>query len=273
MNPIKITIFNLLTILCIFMAVSAQKTDNVHLRAEIETEPDTIAFVEDELKHLHNLIDDCKIAPTCTHIGYHNKYCITCGRTFKRNVVSALGHKVSADWKLISEPSHEADGIEIKTCVRCGEVLEEKSTSYNSVVAEQKKKRWIYGRFIIPDVGVNVAIIQSSLQSVCDAEDSACYWPYEGNNYIADHHDQGFEVIKQCKVGTESFIYNGENIQRFVCVETLRGHNTTWCITRENWQCLSDDYQEHLITYTCDGCWQNIAICIWKEVSNTDLDR
>ena len=67
----------------------------------------------------------------------------------------------------------------------------------------------MYGRLVIPSVGVNVALFAVVSQAAADAQDSAAYFPFKNYMLVADHWNQGFWKIKRCSVGTKAYIYRG----------------------------------------------------------------
>ncbi|MCH5197516.1 MAG: hypothetical protein J1E34_01305 [Oscillospiraceae bacterium] len=79
----------------------------------------------------HSAVVDEKVAPTCTENGLTSgSHCETCGEVLvEQIVIAALGHE-TGNWKIVSLPSAEADGLMTKTCTRCGEVVEEKVLRY-----------------------------------------------------------------------------------------------------------------------------------------------
>lgn len=58
----------------------------------------------------------------------------------------------------------------------------------------------MYGRLVIPSVGVNVALFAVVSQAAADAQDSAAYFPFKNYMLVADHWNQGFWKIKRCSV-------------------------------------------------------------------------
>ena len=75
------------------------------------------------------------------------------------------------------------------------------------------------GRWVIPDIGINVACYASSAQSVCDRKDSACYFSLGAQYAIADHWNQGFDAIKKCAVGTKAYMETGDEKQWYACTQ------------------------------------------------------
>lgn len=57
-------------------------------------------------------------APTCTERGY-TTYTCKCGESYVADYVAALGHSFG-DWAVIQEPTTTEDGLEERSCTRCG---------------------------------------------------------------------------------------------------------------------------------------------------------
>ena len=123
------------------------------------------------------------------------------------------------------------------------------------------------GRFYIPTVSIDVAIYDSWKQGVCDKKDSACFFQYGAQRVIADHWNQGFDNIKQCKVGDAACIINGEKIERFICYAKFSGHNTDdGTLTDSEYKDIWDMNKDGITCYTCNGNWRNIVIVMFKKI-------
>ena len=64
---------------------------------------------------------DVVVAPTCTQSGYTNHICRSCGYSFKDTFVKELGHNWG-EWTVKVPATNQKEGVEIRTCSRCGEV-------------------------------------------------------------------------------------------------------------------------------------------------------
>lgn len=137
--------------------------------------------------------------------------------------------------------------------------------SYTQRVANQKAKKWMHGRLSIPDVGIDVALVQSMDQGVVDAQDSAGYFQWNSAWLIADHYNQGFDYIKQCTVGMKCYIDNGSETEIYECIETGYGHNTGYDITDNSYKSVLSHNPGKVVMYTCDNGWQNIAFVVWAK--------
>lgn len=121
------------------------------------------------------------------------------------------------------------------------------------------------GRLRIPDADIDVALYDSSEQSVCNRWDSACVftiYPYIGK-VIADHCNQEFSTLKKVTVGTLGEITLADGTVRPIrCVEMFDGHNNGAAITDGNWKVVLGKYD--YLTYTCVNGWQNVRVCQWE---------
>lgn len=79
----------------------------------------------------HEAVVDGHVAPTCTEDGLTaGSHCSRCNEALvEQIVIPALGHE-TGNWKIVSVPTAEEDGLMIKTCLRCGETVEEKSIPF-----------------------------------------------------------------------------------------------------------------------------------------------
>lgn len=144
-----------------------------------------------------------------------------------------------------------------ETCSYCGST--EHAKAY---CAKRSVANGAIGRWVIPDVGVNVACYDSNEQSVCDRKDSAASWQNGAGlqRFIADHWNQGFDAIKKCVVGTKAYMDNGETKTWYVCTSVEDGHNTGLGLVDNNYQAFEDRNQGGMTCYTCNGNWKNIKI-------------
>ena len=61
---------------------------------------------------------------TCFTQGYTTHTCSVCGDTYKDNYTAVLEHVVSSEWTVLEEPTLNTNGIKVKKCELCGDVLE-----------------------------------------------------------------------------------------------------------------------------------------------------
>lgn len=145
-------------------------------------------------------------------------------------------------------------------------VVEYVETCIEEPIFVPKNGQEYVGRLYIDRVGVDVAIYDSWKQSVCDAKDSACIFQYGTHRVIADHWNQGFDRIKQCKVGDIAYITDGNRTEQFICTSVLDGHNTDdGTLTDSEYNDFWNVKTEDLLMYTCNGNWRNIKIVIFEK--------
>lgn len=151
-----------------------------------------------------------------------------------------------------------------KRCLYCGSFDHLIDVCVEKAVANGAEGRWI-----IPDVGIDVACYPSNEQSVCDSADSACYFSYGDQTIIADHDYQGFSALFNCKEGTLAYLSTAEGIKKYKCTRVFNGHNrhTQPYLTDIEGNSLRCGYNTGGITcYTCNGHWENIFICFFTLV-------
>lgn len=141
------------------------------------------------------------------------------------------------------------------------------------------------GRWVIPSVGINVACYslldlpqwalndpnRNCFDVINDAQDAAVVGVQYGDlwsiDFIGDHSNQAFSVLKYVQVGDEAYMDYGTCQQKYVCTKVEYGHNNgTLCDS--NWAPLTSyDFNDGGYTcYTCNGCWQNIFIAAFQPV-------
>lgn len=185
---------------------------------------------------------------TCLEYGVKQRACINCGKTEEEY----LDFANCDDFSLVSSVYNEADNTMTYyyECI-CG------NTKQNT-----EKLYWGFvGTLNIESVGLTVNTYNSMEQSVCDRKNSACYFSYNGVKVIGDHWNQGFEKIKSCSVGDIATIGD----RTYVCVEVFYGHNTEYSLTDNDYNDITS-HEGDLFMYTCNGCWQNIAITAWNAI-------
>lgn len=122
----------------------------------------------------------------------------------------------------------------------------------------------LYGRLNIPSAGIDVALYNSYEQSVCDAQDSACFFHLNNNPgmTIADHNYQAFRTLTSVAPGAKAVISEANGGKIYLqCVEVYNGHNTASALTDNNGNIVTSTHD--FLTYTCLDSTQNIRICQW----------
>jgi len=149
----------------------------------------------------------------------------------------------------------------------CNANIKEKSitasVSNDAVLEEMARRPNMYGRLVIPSVGVNVALFAVVSQAAADAQDSAAYFPFKNYMLVADHWNQGFWKIKRCSVGTKAYIYRGTSIQTLTCTGICRGVNAGYDLLYEDGSSATTG--SGTIMYTCNGSnYHDITLTFWS---------
>ena len=124
------------------------------------------------------------------------------------------------------------------------------------------------GRWVIPEVNVDVACYQSYSQAVVDREDSAAIFEQESGYAIGDHWNQGFISITKCKPGMRAVLKTPEGDIEYECVSVIEGLNGGPYITDVNGVHVSDISPGGVYCYTCQGAttWKNLYIALFQPV-------
>lgn len=147
---------------------------------------------------------------------------------------------------------------------------------------EIRERAGMIGRLVIPDVGVDAALFESSAdaasrQKVVDAMDSALYIPgTDGErDIIADHARQGFAQMEKAVPGKTLLYLNGSGTTKvFRCTtcEVGSGTNTGSDLLGEDGKSILVQKDGNLILYTCHGLWKSVSYTVWEPV-RTILNR
>lgn len=143
--------------------------------------------------------------------------------------------------------------------------------------SEEKKADDLYysgfcGRFSVSAVDLDVALYNDYAQSVCDREDSACFFslPSVRGMIIADHCHQEFSTLTDVYVGAVGEITdpNG-NVTYIRCTEVFDGRNTGYAITDDVGNVVMGQYD--YMTYTCLRDWQHVRVCQWEVIEQKNM--
>lgn len=136
------------------------------------------------------------------------------------------------------------------------------------VAEETNTRHGMYGRLVIPGIGIDVAVftdgygetIEAMRQNVCDAEDSALlYYSPEEGMVIADHSTQAFMTLINVEVGQRAYIITGGKVSELICKKLTDGHNNDHAgLVDENYESIGTDHD--YVLYTCMDMWTNIRI-------------
>ncbi len=144
---------------------------------------------------------------------------------------------------------------------------------------EMEERPAMIGRLYIPDVGVNVALFDTTGmkynigQSYVDAEDSSAWKDKNGIGVVADHGNQTFKDIhKSVSNETMAYIQVGENIKTYVCASSGCGTNTRKKLIDENGQEIYNTKGIDFMTYACaDDTGVNIYYQTWTLVPEEEI--
>ena len=113
----------------------------------------------------------------------------------------------------------------------------------------------------------SVALYNSLSQATCDAWDSACYGTWSNVIIIADHKNQGFDIIKTCKPGDTCYILHQDGAkEQFICtkIEPNGRNMETDVLDRYGNSAYEAGY--NMFMYTCNENWKNITITYWNRI-------
>lgn len=135
-----------------------------------------------------------------------------------------------------------------------------------TVLSEMQHRSGMTGRWIIPNLGVNVATFRSWEQYIVDQVDSAAMFTLGSMDTIADHDYQGFKSIIGCSVGTKAYFDYGNGRNEYVCTASFPGYNIKSTLTDNNYLDISNRNPRGITCYTCNGNSHNIWIVFFQPV-------
>lgn len=109
-------------------------------------------------------------------------------------------------------------------------------------------------------------------ESIVDAEDSAVWfmWFDSKSPVVADHCNQGFDIIKSCSVGDVCYIANGDEVSAYECVavdtDALNARTDMYLSTGESF--MRNAEAGHLYMYTCNEDTYHITVVVWKPLAD-----
>lgn len=139
------------------------------------------------------------------------------------------------------------------------------------IIRHDNKKLGSAGHFYIPSVDIEVPIYSELNEEVVDAKNSAVYCESFNEKcrcgFIVDHASQGFNKIKQCKLGCYAYIKTKEEIKVFECIEIAYGKNLNDDLLSIGNQYLTDINWADICCYTCNDLEGiNIIMIFFKEI-------
>lgn len=137
------------------------------------------------------------------------------------------------------------------------------------------------GNFCAPAQNINVALYSSSCLSVgasdyakqiCDNQNSACVFLDTPQYIICDHWNQGNFLNMKDAAGSYAYVTVGDKTTRYICTKVVNGYNNGPQLGINGGPVFFDTRNYYgvsriadLITYTCNGCWQNIWVGFWEK--------
>lgn len=221
-----------------------------------------VHVVSDKFTHIHEFRLFRNIPSTCVDRGYDVVVC-KCGHTEKRNFLELVDHSWG-NWSIVENPTVLTEGIKVRLCQWC-------DAQEDGTVERLVRGMNYLGRLKIPSVGINVGLFrqyQDEGGPIVDAWDSAALFSTtSGCTVIGDHNNQGFNAIKRIVPGDIAEIHNIDgNIDAYVCVDVIQGHNTGDYLSDADGNKLYEVYADKLLCYTCNDHWTNITVVVFEKM-------
>ena len=129
-------------------------------------------------------------------------------------------------------------------------------TDHTSAALCPKKavvERGATGRLVIPSVGIDVATFNSYNQATANAPDSAATYYNDVELMVADHRNQEFATLRDCKAGDTAYFKTGDEIMEYVCAKIIKGYNLGKDLTDEKYVSIWRTNPGGITCYTCQG--------------------
>lgn len=222
----------------------------------------TVVDTLDAPTHMHSLIEFETVEPTCQSEGF-TVYGCACGDRYIGRTTSVVDH-MWGEWVTITRPTADESGKKVCKCVWC-------EKEYYDIIPAAKRPSNYIGRWSIPSVRVDVGIYRQYADEggpIVDAWDSATFfYTNSGCTVIGDHNNQGFNAIKRVKIGDMAYIeYENGNVDTYVCVDVVAGHNKVYYLSDADGNSLYDIYQGKLLCYTCNDNWRNVTVVVFDKI-------
>lgn len=160
---------------------------------------------------------------------------------------------------------------------------QQKQILYHAVVLDKlvsTGRQGTKGRLVLNNFRFSVAVYESDqyegpdAQAIVNATDSAVWFMWFGSQspIIADHCNQGFDIIKECEPGDICYIIDGDNYQKYVCVgvdpDGINERDNMYLSSGYNF--MRDNDPGFLYMYTCskEGDSYHITVAIWTPVED-----
>lgn len=141
-----------------------------------------------------------------------------------------------------------------------------------------------YGKLIIPDVGIDVALYKASddSQEIVDTEYAAAYIHWNHLDFIADHRSQAFYALPSVTPNeTHASIVRGGEIEEYLCIFNGPGYIKyqdvgTSIVELENGDPITKFGDGLICMYTCNGKLQDdntieVIITLWQPMVEREI--
>lgn len=195
---------------------------------------------------------------TCSQHGEIVKKCKSCGKIEKKTIKKVKHSYIDEDNYI----NANGDLCELKTCKNCNysnEKIKEKNFVSNNGYIDNLKIESL-------DINIPVCYYKKcgyTAQELCDKSDCAAFFCTNDLKIICDHNYQGFNKIKKVVVNKTTLVVCGK---KYICTGKIKGHNTEYHLTDENYNIIDSSWNVDLILYTCDNSWENVTITFWNEI-------
>lgn len=88
--------------------------------------------------HVHDYKESIEQKATCYQAGKLKYTCEECGDTYYVDVLST-GHVADEEWEIVREAASSQDGLKVKKCIYCDEIVAQETIPYKNTVAAEEK--------------------------------------------------------------------------------------------------------------------------------------
>ncbi len=96
---------------------------------EVKETPRPVSQVEDSENHVHDYEESVEEKATCYKAG-RLKYTCECGDSYYVDIMST-GH-VPDDWEIVRVPTADREGLRVKKCIYCDDIIAQESVTFES---------------------------------------------------------------------------------------------------------------------------------------------
>lgn len=206
----------------------------------------------------HKYKRETLVKSTCSKKGYKILKCKQCKATKK---VTLKKKKHSYEYAKTEYPTYDAYSYKVYKCTKCGTTKKTKIENPGSGYV---------GTLEVKSVGLQVKVYNvhqtepyTDSQTITDRKDSACMLELDGQVFIADHKNQGFDKIKQVTAGKTVATLGGK---KYRCVKKFNGRNEISQLVDNDGTNVTK-YGADIVMYTCNQDWRHVTITLWNEVN------